>query len=314
MPLLRKAAVACLVILSSLGLRAQSAANSSDLASFENKFDIQIVRLWDGPAPGAKGTDAIDVPTLTVFYPQKNTANGTAVVLCPGGAHVFLANNLEGRQTADWFNARGITAFVLTYRLGPKYLFPVPLWDAQRAIRLVRTCAKDFKVDPARIGIMGFSAGGHLAALAGTLFDEPNSSAADDIDKASARPDFMILGYPWLNAMQPQIPGFITYCSVLKIAPEQCSTFTHPFTPVEHVTAKTPPTFIFHTTNDSTVPVMTAVEFYTALHKAGVPAEMHIFEKGHHGVGWGLGDAALDQWSTLLEAWLRANSWITGGK
>ncbi len=303
-----------LVAFAATSLFAQTAGQSPDLTAFQKKFDIQVLRLWDGSAPGAKGTEAADIPTLTVFYPQQHTANGTAVILCPGGAHVFLANNLEGRQVADWFNARGITVFVLTYRLGPKYLFPVPLWDSQRAVRLVRTRAKEFSVDPARIGIMGFSAGGHLAALTGTLFDEPNPNASDDIDKASARPDFMILGYPWLNAMQPQIPGFITYCSVLKIAPDQCATFAHPFTPVEHVTAKTPPTFIFHTDNDATVPVMTAVEFYTALHKAGVPAELHIFEKGHHGVGLGLGDAVLDQWPTLLEAWLRANNWITGGK
>lgn len=293
---------------------AQDASPSPDLAAFERKFDIQILRLWDGPAPGAKGTEAIDVPTLTVFYPQKNTANGTAVIVCPGGAHVFLANNLEGRQVADWFNARGITAFVLTYRLGPKYLFPVPLWDAQRAVRLVRSRANNFGIDPSRIGIMGFSAGGHLAALAGTLFDQPNPNAADDIDKASARPNFMILGYPWLNTMQPRIDGFITYCSVLNLPADQCSTFTHPFTPVEHVSSNTPPTFIFHTDNDSTVPVMTAIEFYSALHKAGVPAEMHIFEKGHHGVGLGLGDEALDLWPVPLEAWLRANGWITGGK
>jgi acetyl esterase/lipase len=310
----RRAAIAILFLAGSC-LYAQNATNSSDqLSAFENKFGIQIIRLWDGDAPGAKGDEAIDIPTLTVFLPQPNTGNGTAVIIAPGGAHIHLANNLEGRQVANWFNARGVTAFVLTYRLGPKYLFPVPLWDAQRAMRLVRSRAKQFAIAPDRIGIMGFSAGGHLAALTGTLFDEPNPNAADAVDKESARPDFMVLGYPWLNAMQPRIQDFITYCSVLKISADQCGSFTQPFTPVLHVTAKTPPTFIYHTDNDKTVPVSTSVEFYTALHQAGVPAELHIFENGSHGSGLGKGDPVLDLWPSLLEAWMRGQGLLTASK
>ena len=306
MPILPRRIIIAVFIFSASLLGAQNAANPSDnLAAFEKKFDIRIIRLWDGLAPGAKGNDAVDTPTLTVYLPQEHTGNGTAVIIAPGGAHIHLANNLEGRQVANWFNVRGVTAFVLTYRLGPKYVFPVPLWDAQRAMRLVRSRAQEFGIVPDRIGIVGFSAGGHLAALAGTLFDEPNPKAADSIDKEGARPDFMILAYPWLNAMQPRIENFITYCSVLKIPADQCGPYAQPFTPVLHVTSNTPPTFIYHTSNDGTVPVSTAVEFYTALHKAGVPAELHIFEKGNHGSGMGKGDPALDQWPSLLETWMR---------
>ena len=294
-----------ILLLAAAGLWAQDRLQAGTLPSFEKKFDVRTMRLWEGAAPGAKGSKAIDIPTMTVFLPEENTGNGAAVIIDPGGAHKWLANNLEGRQVANWFNARGVTAFVLTYRLGPKYLFPAPLWDAQRAIRLVRARAKEFGVDPSRIGMMGFSAGGHLAALAGTLFDEVNPSVADAVDKESARPDFLILAYPWLNAMQPRRGNFITYCSILEIPAEQCGKFTQPFTPALHVTAKTPATFLYHTENDDTVPVSAVVDFYRTLNEAGVPAELHVFEKGNHGSGLGKGDPALDQWPALLETWMR---------
>jgi acetyl esterase/lipase len=262
-------------------------------------------RLWDGDAPGAVGQGDLDVPTLTLFRPQRGTANGTAVILAPGGAYLGLAANLEGRQVADWFAARGVTAFILRYRLGKAYLYPTPLRDAQRAIRLVRSRAAEFAVAPDRIGMMGFSAGGHLTAAAGTMFDGGKADAADPVERAGSRPDFLVLGYPWLNAMKKQAPeDVISYCSVLKLEPEACARFEQ-YSPDLHVGAQTPPTFIYHTTDDELVPVDGSVTFYRKLNAAGVPVEMHLFAQGKHGSGLGLGDAALDAWPGLLDAWLR---------
>jgi acetyl esterase/lipase len=267
---------------------------------------ITTIPLWDGAPPGSDGSSPAEIPTLTVFRPQPGKGNGTAVVVAPGGAYLHLASNLEGRQVADWLTARGITAFVLRYRLGPKNLYPIPLKDAQRAIRLVRSLAKQYGVSPERVGMMGFSAGGHLTAMTGTLFSEAGTSAANPIDGLSDRPDFLVLGYPWLNAMQPNKQGLITYCSLIKtVTPEQCKSFETEYTPSLHVTARTPPTFIYSTTDDKTVPVSASVDFYSALIAAGVSAELHIFRHGGHGSGLGAGQASLDQWPVLLEQWLR---------
>ena len=238
------------------------------------------------------------------------TGNGTAVILAPGGAYLGLAANLEGRQVADWFAARGVTAFVLRYRLGRDYLYPTPLLDAQRAIRLVRSRAAEFGIAPDRIGMMGFSAGGHLTATAGTMFDGGKADASDPIERVSSRPDFLVLGYPWLNAMKKDQKGVISYCSVLKIEPEKCASYEQ-YSPDLHVSAQTPPTFIYHTTDDETVPVDASVAFYRVLAAAGVPVEMHLFARGRHGSGLGLGDAALDNWPALLEAWLRGRGLLT---
>ena len=165
------------------------------------------------------------MPTVTIFRPQPRTGNGTAIILAPGGAYLGLAANLEGRQVADYFTARGVTAFVLKYRLGKDYLYPTPLLDAQRAIRLVRSRAQEFGIAPDRIGMMGFSAGGHLTATAGTMFDDGKADASDPVERVSSRPDFLVLGYPWLNAMKKDQKGVISYCSVLKIEPEKCASY-----------------------------------------------------------------------------------------
>ena len=268
-------------------------------------------RLWESGAPGARGEAEADIPTLTLFRPHARTGNGTAVIIAPGGAYLGLAANLEGRQVADWFTARGVTAFVLKYRLGKDYLYPTPLTDAQRAIRLVRSRAAEFGIAPDRVGMMGFSAGGHLTAAAGTVFDAGKADSPDPVDRASNRPDFLVLGYPWLNAMNKMGPGdVISYCSVLKIEPERCLPFEQ-YSPDRHVSALTPPTFIYHTTDDELVPVGGSVAFYTKLMTAGVPVEMHLFAKGRHGSGLGLGDPALDNWPMLLEAWMRARGLLT---
>jgi acetyl esterase/lipase len=270
---------------------------------------LATYRLWDGDAPGARGSAEEDVPTLTLFRVHAGTGNGTAVVVAPGGAYRGLAANLEGRQVADWFAARGVTAFVLRYRLGKTYLYPTPLLDARRAIRFVRSHAADFDVAPERIGMMGFSAGGHLTAMAGTMFEPGREDASDPVEHASSRPDFIILGYPWLNAMTPNQKS-LSYCSALGIPEPECGAFEQ-YSPDRHVTKDTPPAFIYHTTDDELVPVDASVSFYRALAAAGVSAEMHLFRAGKHGSGLGLGDAALDMWPSLLEAWLRGRGLLT---
>jgi acetyl esterase/lipase len=267
-------------------------------------FGTATYRLWEGDAPGSQGAEDADVPTLTVFRVQPRNGNGTAIVIAPGGAYRGLAANLEGRQVADWFAARGVIAFVLKYRLGSRYLYPTPLVDARRALRFVRAHAAEFEIAPDRIGMMGFSAGGHLTAMAATSAEAGRADAADPLDRVSSRPDFQVLGYPWLNAMTKD-QKTLAYCGVLKIDAAQCGTFEQ-YAPEKLVARDTPPAFIYHTTDDELVPVDASVTFYRALNAAGVPAEMHIFGSGRHGSGLGLGDAALDAWPGLLEAWLRA--------
>ena len=285
---------------------------SQEVISVHADLGITTLPLWSSNASAAEiGKNSQD-SALTVFVPHPGTENGTAVVIAPGGAYRGLASNLEGRQVADWFAVRGVTAFVLKYRLGVDNPYPIPLLDARRAVRLVRSLSKNYNLRPDRIGIMGFSAGGHLAAMEATSFGEGNPNANDPVERLSDRPDFLILGYPWLNAMQPNNRNLITYCSVLgAFSAADCKDWEQKYTPALHVTANTPSTFIYSTTDDTLVPVEASVEFYSALLRAGVPAEMHLFRHGAHGSGLGKGDAALDMWPTLLEVWLRAQGWLT---
>jgi acetyl esterase/lipase len=274
---------------------------------------IQTIRLWPGDAPQAKGKACEDTPTLTIFEPQHGHDNGSAVVVLPGGAYVGLAANLEGRQVADWFTARGFRAFILSYRLSSHgYLLPVPLLDARRAIQTVRARARDYAIDPNRIVLIGFSAGGHLAALAATQFVPGNPEADDPIERASSRPDYLVLGYPWIGAISSDT-SHLSYCKLFNVM-DQCEALRTAYSPDLFVTKDTPPTFLFHTFNDETVPVEQGLRFYEALVKAGVPSEAHIFAKGPHGVGLGKEDAALDQWPNLLEFWLRAQGLLTAEK
>jgi acetyl esterase/lipase len=232
------------------------------------------------------------------------------VVIFPGGAYAHLAGNLEGREVADWFAARGFRAFILSYRLTSNgYLLPVPLIDARRAIQTVRARARDYEIDPNRIVVIGFSAGGHLAALAGTQFVPGNPDADDPIERASSRPDYLVLGYPWIGAISSDT-SHLSYCKIFNLM-DQCEALRTEFSPDLFVTKETPPTFWYHTFNDQTVPVEQGLRFYDALVKAGVPAEAHIFASGPHGTGLGKGDAALDQWPALLETWLRAQGLLS---
>ena len=267
----------------------------------------ETIPLWEGAAPGALGAQDSDRPTLTGFRAVER-GSGASVFIAPGGGYSGLSMNKEGRQLADWYNAMGVAAFVLKYRLGPRYHHPIELGDAQRAIRLVRTRAREFGVAPDRIGIMGFSAGGHLAATAGTHFDDGKADAPDPIDRASSRPDFMILCYP-VASFDPAITHAGSVRNLLGDNPDPA--LIQELSNELHVTEKTPPTFLFHTTNDSAVPVENSVRFYLALRKAKVPAEMHLFENGPHGVGMALADPALSAWSGLLANWLRARGLLT---
>ena len=260
------------------------------------------ILLWENGAPGALGSEDADKPSLMYFPPWGENPSGTAVIVAPGGSYAFLASNHEGRQVANWFNSLGLAAFVLTYRLGPRYHHPIELGDAQRAIRLVRSRAKELRASPDRIGMMGFSAGGHLTSTAETHFDSGNPNAPDPIDRVSSRPDFAILAYPVITMMPP----YAHEGSVEHLLGENASrTLRESVSNELHVTAQTPPTFLFATSDDDVVPVENSINFYSALHRAGVPAELHMFAHGAHGVGLDLADPALGEWPILLEEWLR---------
>jgi len=264
--------------------------------------DGQVIRLWRGQAPGALGTDDSDVPAITVYLPRNVGPSTPAAIVCPGGSYRNLASNHEGRQVASFLNSLGMAAFVLRYRLGPRYHHPIELGDAQRAIRTVRAYAAEWKLDPTRIGIVGFSAGGHLAMTASTRFDAGRDAAEDPVDRANSRPDFAVLGYPVISMVEPWTHrGSRTNLLGESPDPELARSLSGE----QAVTPQTPPTFIFQTNEDTTVPAENAVYYYLALRKASVPAEMHIFERGAHGLGLANDNPALSAWSSLLANWLR---------
>lgn len=257
--------------------------------------------LWPDGAPGAAGTDAADIPTLAAFIPASNPTH-TAVVIAPGGGYRALAITYEGWDAARWLNAHGIAAFVLKYRLGPKYHHPVELGDAQRALRTVRANAAQYGIAPDHIGIWGFSAGGHLAATAGTHFDAGKPDATDPIERQSSRPDFLILAYPVITLEAPYVHAGSRDNLLGKDAPESQ---IEELSAELHVTESTPPAFLFATTDDGTVPVMNSVMFYAALVKAKVPAELHLFQHGRHGAGLAPANPQLSVWPDLLIKWMR---------
>jgi acetyl esterase/lipase len=266
----------------------------------------ETILLWPAGAPMAAGTEDADKPTIT-FY-RARQPNGTAIVVAPGGGYTNLASNHEGRQVANLLNAAGITAFVLKYRLGPRYHHPVELGDAQRAIQLVRARAAEFGLNADRIGMLGFSAGGHLTATAGTRFDAGKPDASDPIDRVSSRPDFLVLAYPVIS-FDPAIAHSGSVRSLLGDKPD--AKLLEDLSADRQVTAETPPTFLFHTDADTGVVAENSVRFYLALRRAKVAAELHIFEKGPHGVGLAMNDPALSAWSSLLTAWLRGRGLLT---
>jgi acetyl esterase/lipase len=257
--------------------------------------------LWPRGAPGAVGDEAADKPSLTVFLPPAGKANGAAVVVCPGGGYGTVVDTYEGKDPAEWLNKRGVAAFVLRYRVAPRYHHPAPLQDVQRALRLVRTRGKEWNVDPRRVGVWGFSAGGHLASTAATHFDDGRADADDPIDRAGCRPDFAILCYPVVT-LEPPFAHTGSRQNLLGKDPDP--KLVESLCNERQVTARTPPTFLFHTGEDTVVPPENSVLFYLALRKAGVPAELHVYEKGPHGVGLAPANPVLSNWPDRLAAWL----------
>lgn len=274
----------------------------------------QTLPLWEGKAPHAVGDTATDKPTITVYLAPKDKANGAAVVVCPGGGYGGLAMDHEGKQVAEFLNGLGVHAFVLKYRLAnkerPGPLLAAPLTDAQRAIRTVRAKAADWGIDPKRVGIWGFSAGGHLASTAGTHFDA-GLAEGDAIDKTSCRPDFLILSYPVIT-MEAGVTHGGSRNNLLGPKPDE--KLIELYSNEKQVTADTPPTFIFHTSADTAVVPENAVRFYLACKKAKVPVELHIYEKGRHGVGlgrdvkWTGGEKSVETWPDRLSDWMKARS------
>jgi len=258
--------------------------------------------LWPEGAPGAKGSGEVDVPTLRVVLPPTGSETGVGVVVAPGGGYAGLAMDHEGDQIAAWLNGHGIAAFILRYRHAPHYQHPVPLQDAQRAIRTVRANAAQWGVDPGRIGMIGFSAGGHLTATAGTQYAPGDAKADDVVERRPSRPDFLILLYPVITMTDPY-----THAGSRKnlLGENPAPELIEKMSAEKNVTAETPPTFLMITQDDQAVPVQNALLFYTALCAQKVPAELHVYEHGRHGVGLAPGDPILSTWPGHCIAWLQ---------
>ena len=249
--------------------------------------------LWPEGAPGAVGTEEVDKPSLTQYIP--GNPNGAAVLVCPGGGYGALAMDHEGKQIAEWFNSFGVSAFILKYRLGPRYRNPAMLDDARRAMRMIRTRAAELKVDPAKIGVMGFSAGGHLASSLSTHFKE------------GERPDFAVLVYPVIS-----FTTRYTHSGSMRnlLGPNPDPALVWDFSNELNVTSQTPPTFLFHTNGDTGVPPENSVLYYMALRQVGVQAELHIYQNGPHGVGLAQKDPVLATWPARLKDWMMVRSLI----
>ena len=260
------------------------------------------IHLWDSPAPGATGSGEADVPTLTISLPDAAKATGVGIVVCPGGGYGGLAKDHEGKQIAEWLNGEGIAAFILTYRHAPGYGDPHPLMDAKRAIQTLRSRAPEWSVDPGRIGIIGFSAGGHLSATASTQFDAGDAKSDDPIERVSSRPDFSILLYPVITLTDPYAHAG-SRKNLLGEAASEADIAR--MSAEKNVTADTPPAFIVHTTEDAVVPVQNALLYYDACVRAGVSAELHVFEKGRHGLGLAQTTPGMSNWPALALVWLR---------
>jgi len=263
--------------------------------------------LWPKGAPGAVGEEERDKPSITPFLAPEDKATGAACIVCPGGGYGGLMTSYEGDEVCQWLNGIGVHAFTLRYRLGPRYHHPAMMNDVNRAVRMVRARAAEWKIDPAKIGVWGFSAGGHLAATAATHFDDGKADAEDPVERVSSRPDFAIMTYPVISLVAPYTHmGSTKNLLGDKVNDMELRAF---LSPEKQVTAKTPPCFLMHTWEDA-VSAENSVEFYLALKKAKVPAELHVYEKGKHGYGLGLKDPVLKSWPGRLTDWLRVRGML----
>jgi acetyl esterase/lipase len=263
----------------------------------------QVIALWPDGAPGAVGSEDADNPSLTVYLPAADKATGAAIVVCPGGGYRVLAPH-EGQPVAEWLNTLGVTAFVLKYRLAPRYHHPAPLQDASRAIRLVRARAADWKIDPQRIGMLGFSAGGHLGATLGTHFDDGDPGAKDPVERVSSRPDLMVLIYPAISFTADFVPKGI---GKMLLGDDAKPELLEELSAEKHVTERTPPAFLVHTSEDS---CEHSLVFALALCKAKVPVELHLYEKGKHGYGLAAKDPILKTWTEHCADWLAGRGFV----
>jgi acetyl esterase/lipase len=258
--------------------------------------------LWPDGAPGALGKEDKDIPTLTVYLPDTASATGAAIVILPGGGYGGLAKH-EGEGYALWLNQNGVAGLVLKYRLGSNgYRHPIMLQDAARAVRLARTRAADWKLDPKRIGIMGSSAGGHLASTLLTHFDAGKPDATDPIERQSSRPDLGILCYAVITMGDLTHKGSRQNLLGKEPTPELIDLLSNE----KQVTPQTPPCFVWHTYEDTAVPVENSLNFAAALRRAGVPFDLHIYQKGKHGLGLGNGHP----WSVDCLYWLKVQGFV----
>jgi acetyl esterase/lipase len=306
MKIIRLAALAlALVLISGVLPLAPSAARAADAPA----AGPQTYPLWPEGVPGAKGNDADkDVPTMTVYLAPADKATGASVVICPGGGYGHLAMDHEGKQVAEWLNGLGVAGVVLKYRLGPRYHHPAMLQDAARAIRTVRARAAEWHLDPHRVAILGFSAGGHLASTAGTHFDAGQPSASDPVERQSSRPDRMLLIYPVIGLATPYAHKGSLRNLLGDNPPSDLVTSLSNETQVRK---DTPPTFLVHTNADTAVPPENSLLFALALRKEKVPVELHVFEKGRHGLGLGPKEPAFGAWPALCATWLKGQGFLS---
>lgn len=266
------------------------------------------ILLWTGGAPGAVGEEDKDKPSITAFPAPEDKATGAACLVLPGGGYGGLMTSYEGDEVCQWLNGIGVHAFTLRYRLGPRYHHPAMMDDVNRAVRLVRARAAEWKIDPDKIGVWGFSAGGHLAATAATHFDDGKADAEDPIEKVSSRPNYAIMTYPVISLVQPYVhQGSMK--NLLGAEGVKDMALREFLSPEKQVTAKTPPCFLMHSWEDG-VPAENSIDFYLALRKAKVPCELHVYEKGPHGYGLGLKDPVLKSWPERLTDWLRVRGML----
>ncbi len=265
--------------------------------------------LWPAGAPGALGAEEKDQPKLIIYPAPAETACGAAIVILPGGGYGHLAMGHEGHEIAAWCNSLGCSAFIVDYRHRTKgYGHPAPLQDAQRAIRTVRAEAPKWHVDPQRIGVIGFSAGGHLASSTGVFFDAGMAEDEDPIQRVSCRPDFLILCYPVIGFGE----SFTHLGSQRNLLGADASPeLIRSLSTEKHVTAESPPTFLWHTTEDRPVPPENSLRFYLALQAQQVPAELHVFEKGRHGLGLAGDTPGARDWPGLCRTWLNERGILT---